>query len=321
MKIMFFPTKYDRLIERVEQSFPELQIVRADSVAEVAERIGGVEAMVTANSIYLPDVGRVVRENGTSLRWLQFTTSGIDTALKAGVPEGIPVTNGGGMHAHCVAAHAMALMLAVMRRFNDCAAARVERRWLRGSINAALTTPRGKTMVIVGLGAIGQDIARKAKAFDMRVIGISRAGRTEHVDDIRPREELHAALAEADVAMIATAYDKSTHHMIDAVALAAVKPGASLVNIARGAVIDEPALIAALQSGHISAAGLDVAEIEPLPADSHLWSLPNVVLTPHVAGSGADNNDALFDVISHNLKLFMAGKPFDRVVYGPNPGA
>ena len=126
MKLMFFPTKYGRLIERVEQSFPELQIVRADSVAEVAERIGGVEALVTANSIYSPDVGRAVRENGTSLRWLQFTTSGIDSALKAGVPEGIPVTNGGGMHAHCVAAHAMALMLAVMQRFTACAAARAD---------------------------------------------------------------------------------------------------------------------------------------------------------------------------------------------------
>lgn len=135
---MFFPTKYGRLIERLEQSFPNVEIVRVDKPEDIAERIKGVDALVTANSVYSRDVGQAICRNGTSLRWLQFTTSGIDTALKGGVPDGIPVTNGGGMHAHCVAAHAIMLMLAVMRRLNDCGAARKDRRWLRGDINAAL---------------------------------------------------------------------------------------------------------------------------------------------------------------------------------------
>jgi phosphoglycerate dehydrogenase-like enzyme len=321
VKLMFFPAKYARLIDRIQQAFPEVEIVRVDKAEDIAANIKGADAMVTSNRIYSPDVGRDVRAHGTSLRWMQFTTSGIDTALKGGVPDGIPVTNGGGMHAHCVAAHGMTLMLAVMRRLNDCTAARPRRDWIRDEIHSSLRTTRGKTMALIGLGAIGQDIARKAKAFDMHVIGVSRMAEAPFVDEIRPREDLHAVLAEADVVMQATVYDKSTHHMIDAAAIAAMKPGAILVNIARGSLIDEAAMIAALQNGTLSAAGLDVTEIEPLPADSPLWDLPNVVLTPHIAGAGADNNDALFEVISRNLRSFLDGKPFDRVVHGPNPSA
>jgi phosphoglycerate dehydrogenase-like enzyme len=318
VKLMFFPTKYGRLIERLEQAFPDVEMVRVDKAEDIAAKIEGVDAMVTSNRIYSPTVGRDVCAHGTALRWMQFTTSGIDTALKGGVPDGIPVTNGGGMHAHCVAAHAMTLMLAAMRHLNDCNDARPRREWIRDDVHSSLSTPRGRTMALIGLGAIGQDIARKAKAFDMRVIGISRGGQTANVDEIRPREQLHATLAEADVVMIATAYDPTTHHMIDAAAFGAMKPGGILVNIARGSIVDQPALIAALQSGKLNAAGIDVTEGEPLAEGSPLWDMRNVVLTPHIAGAGADNNDALFDVISHNLKRFIAGKPFDRVVHGPN---
>jgi phosphoglycerate dehydrogenase-like enzyme len=320
VKLMFFPTKYGRLIERIEQAFPDVEILRVDKPEDIAANLKGVEVMVTSNRIYSSAVGRDIRAHGTALRWMQFTTSGIDNALKGGVPQGIPVTNGGGMHAHSVAAHGMTLLLAVMRRLNDCMAARPQRRWIRDEIHTSLSTTRGKTLALIGLGAIGRDIARKAKAFDMKVIAISRQANAANVDEIRPREQLHATLGEADVVMVATAHDATTHHMIDAKAFAAMKPGAILVNIARGALVDEPALIDALQTGPLAAAGIDVTEAEPLPADSPLWDMKNVVLTPHIAGAGADNNDALFDVVSHNLKLFLAGKPFDRVVHGPNIG-
>lgn len=317
---MFFPTKYGRLIERIEQAFPEVEILRVDKPEDIAANLKGVEVLVTSNRIYSPAVGRDICTHGTALRWMQFTTSDIDNALKGGVPQGIPVTNGGGMHAHSVAAHAMTLLLAVMRRLNDCTAARPQRRWIRDEVHTSLSTTRGKTMALIGLGAIGLDIARKAKAFDMNVIAVSRQPRAANVDEIPPREQLHATLAQSDVVMVATAYDATTHHMIDAAAFAAMKPSAILINIARGALVDEPALTAALQKGPLAAAGIDVTEVEPLPADSPLWDMPNVVLTPHIAGAGADNNDALFDVVSHNLKLFLAGKPFDRVVHGPNIG-
>jgi len=318
MKLVFYPTKYGRLIERIEQAFPDVDVVRIETAEDIPAKIRGAEVLVTSNRIYSPDVGRAVCTHGTALRWVQFTTSGIDNALKSGVPDGIPVTNGGGMHAHSVAAHAMTLTLAVMRRLNDCMAARSQRRWIRDDIHASLSTTRGKTMALIGLGFIGQDIARKAKAFDMKVIAVSNQTRADNVDEIRPRAQLHATLAEADVVIVATAYDAATHHMIDAAALAAMKAGAILINIGRGPLVDETALIAALQTGPIGAAGLDVTEIEPLPADSPLWDMKNVVLTPHTGGAGADNNDALFDVVSRNLKLFMAGQPFDRVVHGPN---
>ncbi|MFN4282990.1 MAG: D-2-hydroxyacid dehydrogenase [Alphaproteobacteria bacterium] len=321
MKLAFYPTKYARLIERIEQSFPEIDVVRIDEPEEIAAKLPGVEILVTSNRSYTPEAGRAICTHGTALRWVQFTTSGIDTGLRNGIPAGIPVTNGGGMHAHSVAAHAMTLMLAVMRRLNDCTAARPQRRWIRDEVHSSLATTRGKTMALIGLGAIGQDIARKAKAFDMKVIAVSQQPRAANVDEIRPRERLHETLGEADVAVVATSYDPTTHHLIDAAALAAMKPGSMLVNVARGSLVDEPALIAALQNGTLAAAGIDVAETEPLPADSPLWDMANVVLTPHTGGAGADNNDALFDVVSRNIKLYLAGQPFDRVVHGPNPNA
>ncbi|HEU0071756.1 MAG TPA: D-2-hydroxyacid dehydrogenase [Alphaproteobacteria bacterium] len=322
MKMLFYPARYGRLIDRLAESFPTVEMIRIHQPEDIAANLPGVEAMVSANSVFSSDVGRAVREHGKALRWMQFTTSGIDTALKGGVPDGIPVTNGGGMHAHTVAAHAFSLLLALMRRLNECGTARAAHQWLaRNELGPTLVTTRGRTMALIGLGSIGQDIARKAKAFDMRVLAVSRGGGAPNVDKVYPRERMHEALSEADVIVAATSYDASSHHMIDAAALAAAKPGAIFVNIARGSVVDETALIAALRSGQIGAAGLDVTEVEPLPPSSPLWDMPNVVLTPHVAGSGADNNDALYDVISVNLRRFLAGQKFERVVHGPNPGA
>ncbi|HEY4136026.1 MAG TPA: D-2-hydroxyacid dehydrogenase [Alphaproteobacteria bacterium] len=318
MKLVFYPAKYGRMVERAIAAFPEIDMVPVHDPARLAENIKGAEVLVTSNRIYLPEVARAVRDNADALRWMHFTTSGIDNALKNGLPDGIPVTNSSGMHARCVAAHAMTLLLSVTRRLADCAAARPRRDWVRDAVHGDLSTLENKTMALIGLGAIGQDIARKAKAFDMRVIGVSRAGEAPHVDELRPRERLHETLGEADVVMVATGYSPETHHIIDAAALAAMKPSAILVNIGRGALVDEPALIAALKDGRIRAAGIDVTEVEPLSADSPLWDLSNLVLTPHIAGAGNDNNDVLFDILSRNLKLYLAKQPFARVVAGPN---
>jgi phosphoglycerate dehydrogenase-like enzyme len=307
------------MVERAIAAFPEVDMVPVHDPETLAEIVKGAEILVTSNRIYLPDVARAVRDNADALRWMHFTTSGIDNALKNGLPPDVPVTNSSGMHARCVAAHAMTLLLAVTRRLADCAAARPRRDWIRDVVHGDLATLENKTMALIGLGAIGQDIARKAKAFDMRVIGVSRAGEAPYVDELRPRERLHETLAEADVVMVATGYSPETHHIIDAVALAAMKPSAILVNIGRGALVDEPELIAALKDGRLRAAGIDVTEVEPLPADSPLWDLPNLVLTPHIAGAGNDNNDVLFDILSRNLKLYLARQPFARVVAGPNP--
>jgi phosphoglycerate dehydrogenase-like enzyme len=316
VKLVFYATKYRKMIDGVGRDFPDIEVVSIKEPKDVAAAVAGADIFITTNSAYTPEVAEIVREKGTALRWMHFTNSGIDYALESGVPPMVAVTNSSAGRARAVATHAMTLLLALVRRLPDCAAAAQRHEWPRTEMNRDVDTLDKKTMALIGLGAIGQDIARKAKAFDMRVIGISGIAEAAHVDELRPRERLHETLAEADVVMLATAYDPSTHHIIDAKALAAMKPSALIVNIARGPMIEEAALIAALKAGQIRGAGLDVTEIEPPPADSPLWDAPNLVLTPHSAGGGGDDA-VLFDILSEHLRLFRARKPFARVLSGP----
>jgi phosphoglycerate dehydrogenase-like enzyme len=161
------------------------------------------------------------------------------------------------------------------------------------------------------MGGVGRDIARKAKAFDMNVIGVSRRGRAGgDFDRVVRRESLAEILPEADVVFLALSYEPDTHHFIGARELAAMAAGAVLVNVARGDLVDEGALIAALAENRIKGAGLDVFAAEPLPAESPLWTLDNVVISPHVAGRGGTaQKDRLRALFFDNLKLYLAGHP------------
>jgi phosphoglycerate dehydrogenase-like enzyme len=295
-----------------------VKILTANNEDELRKAIPEADVMVTSNRVYVPEPARIIRDGGKRLKWIQFTTSGIDKAVASGLPEGIPVTNAAGFHANRVAEHAFSLLLAVARRHMDAGAARPKRAWIRDEVSPLILTLEKATMVIVGLGSIGQSIARKAKAFDMRVIGISRsADALPNIDEMRPRERLVETLRQADVVAMAATYDESTHHILNAPAIAALKPKAIIVNIARGLLIDEPAMIAALKANRIYGAGLDVMATEPLPADSPLWDMPNVVMTPHTAGAGGDKTDPIVNIITDNLTLFLAGKPLNKLVHGP----
>jgi phosphoglycerate dehydrogenase-like enzyme len=163
---------------------------------------------------------------------------------------------------------------------------------------------------VFGRGAIGRELVRKLKAFDARVIAVSRT--TAHADDlvaVYPRERMREALAEADAVVVCTAGDESSFHLIGAAEIATMKPSALVVNVARGEIIDEAALIAALQEGRLAGAGLDVNEVEPLPPESPLWDMPNVVLSPHVAGGGSTGYAMHRKLFEQNLKRLRAGEP------------
>jgi phosphoglycerate dehydrogenase-like enzyme len=168
----------------------------------------------------------------------------------------------------------------------------------------------GKTMLIYGLGRIGGRIARIAKAFDMRVVGIRRsAGDTvPRVDRMSRPSQLLAVLPEADVVVLACPLSDETRGLIGAAALAAMRPAALLINVARGAVVDEPALIAALAERRIAGAGIDVTAAEPLDAASPLWSLENVVLTPHTAGETRRHEANVIDILIDNLGRLARGE-------------
>jgi phosphoglycerate dehydrogenase-like enzyme len=290
--------------------------VKADDLDDLARRLPGVEILVTSNRAYEADMADVVRAAGGSLRWIQFTTSGIDKAKDNGMPPGLVVTNCAGARAFAVAEHGLFLMLALARQVRTTEAARPEGTWCRDVVTPSLTNLAGHHLVIIGTGAIGQEIARKAKAFDMRVTGVSRSqAPLEHFDALRPRSELVAACAEADIVMMAAVLDADTPELMSRAAIRAMKPTATFVNIGRGGLVDEPALIEALQAGRIAGAGLDVTVTEPLPQGHPLWSLPNVVLTPHIAGAGSPSPDGgVSTIVLDNLARWRDGRPLTKIV-------
>ena len=247
------------------------------------------------------------------LRFIQSISAGTDQYDKALLRErGIRLASAAGVNAQAVAEHAMALMLALARRLPEARDHQAARHW-RGMISdiaAREDQLGGKTVLIVGLGRIGERLARLAKAFDMRVIATRRdpSQGTANVDAVHGADRLPALLGEADVVALTCPLVPETENLIDAAALAAMKPTAHLINVARGRVVDEPALIEALQHGRIAAAGLDVVREEPLPASSPLWTMPNVLITPHTAGETRRYEDAVIDILLENLERLWRGE-------------
>ncbi len=247
------------------------------------------------------------------LKFIQSISAGTDQYDKVLLRErGIRLASAAGVNAEAVAEHAMALMLALCRRLPEARDHQQARRWrgMISEIGAREDQLTGKTLLIVGMGRIGGRLARLAKAFDMRVIATKRdpTTGTAGADAVYAQDRLHALLGEADVVVLACPLTPETENLIDGAALAAMRPTAHLINVARGRVIDEPALIEALQQGRIAAAGLDVTREEPLPAASPLWSMPQVLITPHSAGETQRYEDAVIDILLDNLARLRRGE-------------
>lgn len=246
------------------------------------------------------------------LRLIQSISAGTDQYDKPRFKErGLRLASAQGVNAQAVAEHAIALMLALARKLPEARDNQATKRW-RGMISdAALREDElgGKTLLIVGAGGIGQRLARLAKAFDMRVIGTRRtAVPTPNFDEIHADRDLARLIPHADVVALTCPLTPETTGLVDARMLAAMKPTAHLINVARGKVVDEPALIEALSQGRIAAAGIDVTVEEPLPPSSPLWSMPNVLLTPHTAGETSRYEERVIDLLVENISRLERGE-------------
>jgi D-2-hydroxyacid dehydrogenase (NADP+) len=247
------------------------------------------------------------------LRFVQSFSAGTDQYDKVlFVKRGVRLASAQGANERAVAEHAIALILAITRQLHLARDNQEARRW-RGMIGDRTLREQElgeKTLVIVGLGRIGTRLAALARAFGMRVIGVRRTARLEpgvaHM--VVAQADLAQALAQADVVALTCPLTTETEGLIGAAALNALKPGALLINVARGKVVDEPALLAALGDGRVRAAALDCFSEEPLPVESPFWTLPNVLVTPHTAGETERYENNVVDILVDNIERLLRGE-------------
>ena len=253
------------------------------------------------------------------LKWMHVFNVGVDHPVYATVLErGARLTTSAGSTAEPIAQTAIAGLLMLARPFGRWLPAQRARRWepLRADYPRDLP---GQVALILGLGQIGREIARLAQALGMHVIGARRSPRRadDPVDELHAPEALDTLLARADFLIVACPLTPETRGLVDAARLARLPRGARVINVGRGEIVIEPDLIAALQSGHVAGAYLDVFGQEPLPAESPLWSLPNVFVTPHNSAASSGNEGRVIAIFLDNLRRYARGEPLVNEVRAP----
>jgi phosphoglycerate dehydrogenase-like enzyme len=252
-------------------------------------------------------------EIASKLQFIQSISAGLDQYDRDLLGRrGIRLASAAGVNAEAVAQHAMALILALKRQLHtgrDNQAAKVWRGMI-SEIGAREDQLNGKTLLIVGIGRIGSGLARLAQAFEMRVIATRRdpSAGAQGAHAVYAHDRLPELLPQADIVALTCPLTPQTERLIDANAISLLKPSATLINVARGRVVDEEALIKALREKRLAAAGLDVTREEPLPAASPLWTMPNVLITPHTAGETQRYEDAVIDILLDNLERMWRGE-------------
>ncbi len=249
------------------------------------------------------------------LKWIQATSAGIGQLVKRlryGERTDWIFTTASGVHARPLAEFALMAMLFFAKNYLYLQEEKANKHWAR----YCATELAGKTLSIIGLGRVGREVARLAKAFDMRVIGNRRDPNKaiDYIDQLYPPNEIAPLLQQSDFLVLAVPHTPETERLIGAAELSALPKGAVLINVARGAVVDQDALIAALRDEHLAGAALDVFAVEPLPSDSPLWEMPNVIISPHSASTAETENAKITRIFCDNLRAYLSGQPLINVL-------
>jgi len=307
-------TLSSRYVEELKSDFPDLRFLSPRDQDEADAQLPEAE-IVFGWAVTRKNFARAER-----LRWIQVTAAGVGHQLFPALVESeVVLTNGRGIHAVAIAEHTLGVMLAFVRKLHLARDAQHERRWAQLPIwsdSPPIGELGGTKLGLVGFGAIGHALAERAAALGIEVVAVRR----HPARDPKPAaaqwgtERLPELLERSDWIVLAAALTKETKGLIDAAALARMKPSAILINVGRGSLVDQEALVQALTSGRIAGAGLDVTDPEPLPPDHPLWTLPQVILTPHVSGFGPRYWERATDLFRRNLRAYLAGEPLVNVV-------
>ena len=300
--------------ERLRRDFPQLYVEHLSNYDHVIEEIADADIAISWSLR-----GEQIKA-AKQLRWIHSTAAAVHQLM---TPElratDIVVTNARDVHGPVVAEHAIALTFALAKRLPQAVRYQKRKHWAQHDLWNERPRPReltGSTMTIVGLGAIGTPLARLSKSLGMRVIGVREHAErgSEIADAIYGFEKLDDALSAADFIVLAVPVTPKTRHLMNAERLARLKPGAYLINVGRGVLIDEAVLVDALRAKSFGGAALDVATEEPLPPESPLWEMENVLITPHIAGLTEKMWERHYEHYTKNLHRFLAGETLLWVV-------
>lgn len=288
--------------------WPGLTVDLAHSAAEAVPLAPQADVVITLAQLLTQPAAAAM----TRVRWLQALSTGVDgiVRVKDSLPRDLVVTSARGVHGPQMSEMAFVHMLTLLRRVDRMVHNKDAAKWERW--------PQGllfdKTVVIVGMGVIAASLAARCKAFGMRVVGVTQTVRPEpHFDQVLPRSQIKTALGQADFTILLLPLDDTSRNLFDADMLAAIKPGGFLINLARGAIVDETALLRALESGALGGAGLDAFAVEPLPADSPLWAADRLFLTPHAGGVSDVYAAQVAPILLGNLRCWIEGRPQDMI--------
>ncbi|MGH2584547.1 MAG: D-2-hydroxyacid dehydrogenase [Dehalococcoidia bacterium] len=315
MKLILTPHIAETYAAALRDVAPGLEVVTVDDGHAWHGDPSDAEAAYLSFDMYPSGVVNTVLEalpQLPGLRWIHTYSIGVDHPMYLPIVErGLTFTNGATSQSIPIAQHILLMMLHHAKRMDVWERAQARREWTHAP-SAELT---GKTVALFGLGGIGQEVARLAKAFRMRVIGLRRRPEpVADVDEILPPDAVGELCAQADFLVICAPLTRTTRGAIGAAEIARMRPSAYLINVARGPIVDEAALVSALREGRIAGAALDVFEVEPLPAEHELWSLLNVIITPHTAPASPLHIHRGTELFLENLRRYTAGDPLLNIV-------
>jgi phosphoglycerate dehydrogenase-like enzyme len=300
--------------QQLQEEFSTTQVTLAENLEQ--RRAALADAEVVFSVRFSPDDLRVAKR----LKWLQLSSAGATHVLfPEMIASDVIVTNSRGLYGVPIAEHLIGMMIILARQLHTAYRFQLEGKWPREEMFARSPTfleLHGSTAGIIGLGDIGLAVAERAKALGMRVLASKRhvGARPACVDELLGTDGLSYLLRESDFVIIAAPLTPETQGLIGEAELRAMKPTAYIFNVGRGAILQEAVLVRALKEGWIAGAGLDVTEVEPLPQESELFRLPNVVLTPHYSGLRPNYWDHAVEIFRANLVKFLRGEPLDKVV-------
>lgn len=307
MKALFTYNYGQEKMDAITKLGYEITYVKENEISNT-EEISDAEVLVCYNPFERLDISKLKK-----LKWIQLSSIGIDQLPKdKAMEQGIIVTNNKGGYSIPMGEWIVMKILELLKNSKEFYHKQGKRKW---QIDTSILELYGKTVCFVGTGTIAIEAAKRLKGFEANIIGINTSGRkVEYFNSCYPMSELANILEQADVVVLSIPYTKETHHLINEENIGLLKKGACLINIARGSIIEEAALVDLLRKGSLRGAALDVFEEEPLSPDSPLWELNNVIITPHNSWVSEMRNERRYNIIYENLKRYIASEKLINIV-------